>query len=606
MAPRSTPRTCTVHGAVHKLGPADRQSASSLARSTTVYKANHVRYASRTAVRPNTSLLFSCGIMSRSLLVYLVKSKNSVFRKIRIKSLRIGNTKPIVPDSFRTFTCNIDPNLSWEVSGREGMNKWIPITENAASGFLYTVAEPDPSSPWLIEMDCQNELESMNAVASFSLSYSHEEDQGIVCLPLKDSGTARDDEIYLCYLFTHDYIPPEIGDKKPLSMHLKPVQLHSIESFWPVNPPLLIGHAGAGVKRCFYGTGLEWPENTICGFRRAEQVGLSMVECDATVTRDYRTVVLHHNFTVGFRQIKPKEGFQEPTFVLEHAPDGPVDERTKNLIIHYSLPELRALLGMSSPNGQLDLQSNGKSNNYHPPPMNPSDPIPDMTGPEGQPFPELADVFHHTSTQLGFNIEMKYPSETLMGRILSVFDSGKAVSAKVAGPHTYFAKINKFCDTILDTVWTHAGSRNIVLSSFNADVCTALRLKQSQFPVMFITRGGVKSGSYPADIRHVDVRHSSLPVAAWWAKFMDFAGVVTVGDLFGSDMSSYPIDRNESMRLAADLEQKRLACFVYGMGVSEMEFVRQAYEYGLSGLIIDRIDEFMTSFRQFYPTRSKT
>lgn len=94
------------------------------------------------------------------------------------------------------------------------------------------------------------------------------------------------------YLFINDYTFPTITQDLPLEFKLPYVKSNSY-CF-----PILVGHAGAGVQREYNGVGTDWPENTICAFRRSEQLGIKMVECDATLTQDCN-VVLHHNFTLG-------------------------------------------------------------------------------------------------------------------------------------------------------------------------------------------------------------------------------------------------------------------------------------------------------------------
>ena len=49
-------------------------------------------------------------------------------------------------------------------------------------------------------------------------------------------------------------------------------------------------------------------------------------------------------------------------------------------------------------------------------------------------------------------------------------------------------ELNMYLDTILESIFTDAGSRKIVLSCFHPDVCTMLRLKQNKYPVLFLTQ----------------------------------------------------------------------------------------------------------------------
>ncbi|KAA0196934.1 hypothetical protein FBUS_11214 [Fasciolopsis buskii] len=95
---------------------------------------------------------------------------------------------------------------------------------------------------------------------------------------------------------------------------------------------------------------------------------------------------------------------------------------------------------------------------------------------------------------------------------------------------------------------------------------------------------------------HVDLRHSSLPVALSWAHMMNLSGVVTLGQHFGSAPKLYSTSEQPISALISDMQKKRLACFVYGEGVSELSFLDKAANYGLTGVIIDRVDSYMQEY----------
>ncbi|VDP91152.1 unnamed protein product [Echinostoma caproni] len=237
----------------------------------------------------------------------------------------------------------------------------------------------------------------------------------------------------------------------------------------------------------------------------------------------------------------------------------------------------------------------------HPAALKSDDPEPDEYGPDGQPLPELSEAFRQTSTKLGFNVEMKYPRETLLGCITRAVNNGEPITAHLPGPHTYFAQVNKFCDKVLDVVWKNAGPRPVILSSFNADLCAVLRLKQSHLPVLFITRGGITSATEPPSMLHVDLRHSNLSVALSWAHLMNLSGVVTLGQHFGSAKQLYDTNQDQINSLLSDMQEKKLACLVYGDGVSEVSFLHDAANYGLTGIIIDRVDSYMREYTDSLP-----
>ncbi|THD23339.1 to multifunctional cyclin-dependent kinase [Fasciola hepatica] len=529
--------------------------------------------------------------MSRSILLYFLRTKARLFEKFRVKSISVNGNSSGFSDSLSVFNCHVDPSISWKVEGKRATSTWIPVCEQAASGLLFTSPVQSRDFQWSAELECWGRRKSSHTIATLSLNCNQGIDQGVIRLPI--SG----DELFLYYLLAESYSPPKSNCGSPRSVHLVPVRtrpetLDKQLDPWPKKVPVLVGHGGAGAHRAHYGGGREWPENTICAFRRSEQLGLQMIECDATVTRDCGAVVLHHNFTLGLRSLPRNESFKGRSFVLDHLPDGPVTKDTKSLIAQYTLEEIRNLLGQASRNSK----PHENDHFVHPKPLAFDDPEPDQDGIDGQPLPELNEAFRRTSTRLGFNVEMKYPRETLLGRITHALETGEPVTSDLPGPHNYFAQINKFCDKVLDVIWKNAGSRPVILSSFNADLCAVLRLKQSNFPVLFITRGGIPSSTEPPNMMHVDLRHCNLPVALSWAHMMNLSGVVTLGQHFGSTPKLHTTNEGQINALVADMQEKQLACLVYGDGVSELSFLKKATGCGLTGVIIDRVESYMQEY----------
>lgn len=91
-----------------------------------------------------------------------------------------------------------------------------------------------------------------------------------------------------------------------------------------------------------------------------------------------------------------------------------------------------------------------------------------------QPFPELSEALTAIDERVGFNIEVKWAQ---------MLENGQ--------PEDDPTSIDKnlYVDRILEVVLDKAGSRRIVFSCFDADVCAMLRNKQNIYPVMFLTLG---------------------------------------------------------------------------------------------------------------------
>ncbi|KJH41549.1 glycerophosphodiester phosphodiesterase family protein [Dictyocaulus viviparus] len=92
------------------------------------------------------------------------------------------------------------------------------------------------------------------------------------------------------------------------------------------------------------------------------------------------------------------------------------------------------------------------------------------------PFPHLKDVFSSVDSDVGFNIEVKYP--------MKMKDGTHECPA--------YIERNDFVDVILRNVLESAGKRRVIFSSFDPDVCTLIALKQHIYPVMFLVIGTTK------------------------------------------------------------------------------------------------------------------
>jgi len=125
------------------------------------------------------------------------------------------------------------------------------------------------------------------------------------------------------------------------------------------------------------------------------------------------------------------------------------------------------------------------------------------------PFPSLFDVLFDVDERLGYNVEVKWPQPTK--------DAGYP-----DGLEDFF-EINRYCDEIISMTNRNSGKRFIYYSSFSADVCTCLAMKQSTYPVFQLTNGD--TGHYPL-LR--DTRVRSMGMASAMANFFHFSGIVTL------------------------------------------------------------------------------
>lgn len=86
--------------------------------------------------------------------------------------------------------------------------------------------------------------------------------------------------------------------------------------------------------------------------------------------------------------------------------------------------------------------------------------------------------------------------------------------------------INTFVDTALDKLERLAGRRPIILSSFTPEICILLSLKQSTYPVMFITNAG------KVPMADKELRAASLQMAVHFARRWNLDGIVLACETF--------------------------------------------------------------------------
>ncbi|KAH0513922.1 Glycerophosphocholine phosphodiesterase GPCPD1 [Microtus ochrogaster] len=141
---------------------------------------------------------------------------------------------------------------------------------------------------------------------------------------------------------------------------------------------------------------------------------------------------------------------------------------------------------------------------------------------------------------------------------------------------TYF-DMNQFLDIILKTVLENSGKRRIVFSSFDADICTMVRQKQNKYPILFLTQG--KSDIYP---ELMDLRSRTTPIAMSFAQFENILGI-----------NAHTEDLLRNPSYVQEAKAKGLVIFCWGDDTNDPENRRKLKEFGVNGLIYDRIYDWM-------------
>lgn len=203
-----------------------------------------------------------------------------------------------------------------------------------------------------------------------------------------------------------------------------------------------VGHRGTGSS--FKNTSEQdvIRENTIASLKRAAEHGADMVEFDVQLSKDL-VPVIYHDLKV-FVSLRKKKSIDDNDML-----ELPLNELTLEQLKHLKVYH----------------QVEGKSRQAK---------FFDEDLDEHQPFPTLVDVLDVIDESVGFNVEIKWNMQLHNG--LREVDRINKNS-------------NLYLDCILNVVFAHAGSRRIVFSCFDPDICTMLRLKQNLYPVMFLSQG---------------------------------------------------------------------------------------------------------------------
>lgn len=358
--------------------------------------------------------------------------------------------------------------------------------------------------------------------------------QGDVCVPVVSSATL---EVIGTVNFNFLVVTPFSHPK---------MEVTSQQTYWKkLASTMVIGHRGLG-KNVTSNKSLQLGENTVESFIAAANLGAQYVEFDVQLTKDH-VPVIYHDFLVS-----------------ETGIDAPVHTLTLEQFLHIN-PDARRLNGKEILNQTLNQRNNQQKKRSNSPGPRPramsvgygiggtvlhdgSASVADERmkhtrdfkekGYKGNsrgnfiqaPFATLEDLFRDLPLHVGFNIEMKYP-------MLHESEEHEM--------DAYAVELNSFCDTVLTKVYDLAGSRHIIFSSFNPDICLCLSFKQPNFPIMFLS----DAGTCPVG----DVRASSLQEAIRFASRWNLLGIVS---------NTAPF--TNSPRLVRVVKQHGLVCVSYG------------------------------------------
>jgi len=180
-------------------------------------------------------------------------------------------------------------------------------------------------------------------------------------------------------------------------------------------------------------------------------------------------------------------------------------------------------------------------------------------------FETLESTLRGLDKGCAINIEIKYPQ------------AYKDLSMEAELP----VDINLFIDTILQVLLPYAGDRPIIFSSFSADICTLLRLKQQRFDVYLLTSGNLESFKHPApwDV-YWDLRTRTVSANIAFARSMNMDGLSLYSEhLYQVEMADVDRIRQAGLRLA-----------VWGESVNTRCKALELFQRGVNILILDKVD----------------
>lgn len=376
--------------------------------------------------------------------------------------------------------------------------------------------------------------------------------QGDVCIPIIDSNLDVIGAVNFNFLIITPFSHPNM-------------EVTSKQTYWKkMSSTMVIGHRGLG-KNMAANKSLQLGENTVPSFIAAANLGAQYVEFDVQLTKDHIPVI-YHDFLVS------ETGIDAPVHALtleqflhinpdssrNHSPNGrdsngkPIASQVKKIRSNSPGPRQRSLsMGWANTDSTVleermkhtrDFKAKGFKANSR--------------GNFIQaPFATLEDLFHQLPEDVGFNIEMKYP-------MLHESEQHEM--------DAYAVELNSFCDTVLSKVYDLAGTRNILFSSFNPDICLCLSFKQPNFPIMFLSDAGTEPVG--------DVRASSLQEAIRFASRWNLLGVVSVAEPFVL-----------SPRLVRVVKQNGLVCVSYGSWNNDPKMVQRQVNEGIDAVIVDSV-----------------
>lgn len=311
---------------------------------------------------------------------------------------------------------------------------------------------------------------------------------------------------------------------------------------------LYIGHRGSG-KSFWYKNDI-LRENTIDAFKRAFEHGADMVEFDVQLTED-RVAVIYHDFQLYISKVR---NLNTREYDVMNLPLTRNEITSLRPFCRHSKGDVKSI-----PLNKFAIDQLKRVKFYEPPDKGPETPCL-FEVKNNRPFTTLQEALSTMDCKLGFFIEVKWPQK---------FQNGSTQESFIQ----HFDR-NEYVDIILNEVLKSGGSRRIIFVSYEADICTMIRLKQNHYPVVYMIHDILTDNT----VAYWDPRGNSIHSGIYFAKKMELLGISVNCD----DISKLP-------EIVSATHEKDLALFTWGSALRLDERRLYFKKLGVDGIICDRI-----------------
>ncbi|EDV97598.1 glycerophosphocholine phosphodiesterase GPCPD1 [Drosophila grimshawi] len=345
--------------------------------------------------------------------------------------------------------------------------------------------------------------------------------RGIIQLPIRDPMNRRViGQLTLPYLIIQ---PMATAAKAASNLRV------SFQRYWPNNWPTLdVGNRGLGTS--YYQASNPLVENTIESFLAVPQHKGDMVHLDVQLTRDFVPIIWR---AFGFYTTnQPSTQPIVDRFDLRYV-----------LIRQLSYAELKASRVFMLRRWMVQEFTHLNVRNV---------------SQQQRLFPKLSEVYESLPKTLGLIVEIKWPQLMASG----VLESTQGLNK------------NAYVDSIIEVTAHFGCGRPLIFASFDADICTMLRLKQTAFPSILMSTG--RTNIWDA---YMDLRTQTFVQAINFAESAEILGTAP------HVLNFQP--KQQQVNLGLDLLQ---VVFIWGSDLRDEQLLEQFRAIDVSGLIYDRMD----------------